>query len=207
MRWSTSRPRSTGITAQDYRRPYEVILAVRPERGRHERRDRRDGRRRSAGSAASRTSSDRRPAGSTSRIRASRYPDRDPRRCPLVSFRTDYTRIAVRVLGETGADNVGGIMHAVGRTSFEKAVARAYGSREGLGGTPLHVGGNARDRPRRCTSACSSRPALEVGLFDEEHQARPGLGAQPADPREPAARCGSRRSSRWSTVRGRACAS
>jgi succinoglycan biosynthesis protein ExoA len=52
-----------------------------------------------------------------------------------------YVRRAVEVLDETEAANVGGIMHAEGTTDFERAVARTYGSRLGLGGGRFHVGG------------------------------------------------------------------
>src|SRR5690606_2587569 len=81
---------------------------------------------------------------------------------------TDYTRIAVRVLQETGADNVGGMMKAVGRTPFEKAVAHAYTSPEGLGGTPLHVGGRAGPAETVYLGVFRRERLLEVGLFDEE---------------------------------------
>lgn len=54
-----------------------------------------------------------------------------------------YVRRAVEVLDETGAANVGGIMHAEGTTDFERAVAAAYCSRLGLGGGRFHVGGPA----------------------------------------------------------------
>lgn len=54
-----------------------------------------------------------------------------------------YVATAARVLEETGAANVGGVMNAKGRTPFEKAVAAAMGSRLGLGGASFHVGGQA----------------------------------------------------------------
>lgn len=44
-----------------------------------------------------------------------------------------YLRRAVELLEETGADNVGGIQQAVGRTAFELAVAAAMRSRVGAG--------------------------------------------------------------------------
>jgi cellulose synthase/poly-beta-1,6-N-acetylglucosamine synthase-like glycosyltransferase len=55
----------------------------------------------------------------------------------------DYVRRAVELLEETGADNVGGVMDAQGRTAFEQAVARAMGSRLGIGGARFHLGGTA----------------------------------------------------------------
>jgi len=55
----------------------------------------------------------------------------------------DYTQLAVQILEETEAANVGGVMKAVGFTPFQQAVAWAYGSRWGLGGGSYHVGGQA----------------------------------------------------------------
>ena len=54
---------------------------------------------------------------------------------------TDYVSHGVATLQETGADNVGGIMAAVGSTPFEHAVARAMTSKFGVGGAAFHVGG------------------------------------------------------------------
>jgi len=54
-----------------------------------------------------------------------------------------YTRLAVQVLNETGAANVGGVMKAVGHHAFQSAVAWAYNSPFGLGGGSFHVGGKA----------------------------------------------------------------
>ncbi|QQD76984.1 glycosyltransferase family 2 protein [Curtobacterium sp. YC1] len=80
---------------------------------------------------------------------------------------TDYTRIAVRTLLESGADNVGGIMRAEGRTPFERAVALAYGSRVGLGGTPHHVGGTAGPAETAYLGVFRRERLFDVGLFDE----------------------------------------
>lgn len=52
-----------------------------------------------------------------------------------------YIDTAVRVLGQTGAANVGGLMLAEGTTDFERAVATAMKSPLGLGGARFHVGG------------------------------------------------------------------
>lgn len=80
----------------------------------------------------------------------------------------DYTSVAVRILRETGADNVGGIMRAVGVTPFEKAVAHAYGSPEGLGGTQHHVGGKAGPADTAYLGVFRRDRLVEVGLFDED---------------------------------------
>ncbi|GAB3121255.1 glycosyltransferase family 2 protein [Glaciibacter psychrotolerans] len=80
---------------------------------------------------------------------------------------SDYARIAVATLERTGAANVGGIMDAQGELPFQKAVARAYGSRVGLGGTPFHIGG-AEGEADTVYLGCFRRSSITaVGLFDE----------------------------------------
>lgn len=79
----------------------------------------------------------------------------------------DYTRIAVDTLQDTGADNVGGIMKAEGTTAFEKAVAHAYRSPEGLGGTQHHVGGRAGPADTVYLGSFQKARLFDVGLFDE----------------------------------------
>lgn len=54
---------------------------------------------------------------------------------------SDYLRVAVETLEETGADNVGGIMAAEGVTSWEQAVAAAMTSKIGVGNARFHTGG------------------------------------------------------------------
>lgn len=106
------------------------------------------------------------PAGLNAAIRASHYP---------VVIRVDahsvlppeYARIAVETLQRTGADNVGGIMDAQGVSPFEKAVARAYGTRVGLGGTPFHVGGREGKADTVYLGCFLRASILKVGLFDE----------------------------------------
>ncbi len=107
------------------------------------------------------------PAGLNLAIRESRYPIvvRVDAHSVLPA---DYTRIAVETILETGADNVGGLMDAQGTTDFERAVARAYGSRVGLGGTKLHVGGDAGPAETVYLGVFRRDRLLEVGLFDEE---------------------------------------
>ncbi|TDW30950.1 glycosyltransferase family 2 protein [Cryobacterium psychrophilum] len=107
------------------------------------------------------------PAGLNAAIRASKY---------AVVIRVDahsvlppnYARIAVETLERTGADNVGGIMDAQGGTPFEKAVARAYGTRIGLGGTPHHVGGKQGKAETVYLGCFRTESILNVGLFDED---------------------------------------
>ncbi|MFE9307997.1 glycosyltransferase family 2 protein [Streptomyces sp. NPDC088353] len=55
----------------------------------------------------------------------------------------DYITTAVRLLEETGAQNVGGIMHAEGENAWEHAVAAAMTSKIGVGNAAFHTGGQA----------------------------------------------------------------
>jgi len=150
---------------QDYTGPFEVILALGPSiDGTNElvaEMSAADPRIRAIDNPAGST-----PAGLNVAIRASVHP---------VVIRvdahsvlpTEYTRIAVRTLLDSGADNVGGIMRAEGRTPFERAVALAYGSRVGLGGTPHHVGGTAGPAETAYLGVFRRERLFDVGLFDE----------------------------------------
>ena len=106
------------------------------------------------------------PAGLNIGIRAARYPV-VVRVDSHSMLPADYARIAVGVLERTGADNVGGIMDARGETPFEQAVALAYTTKVGLGGSAFHVGGH--EGPAETVYlGVFRRSALErVGLFDE----------------------------------------
>lgn len=79
----------------------------------------------------------------------------------------DYVSIAVEVLQETGADNVGGTMNAEGTTTFENAVACATNSWLGVGGARFHVGGEAG--PAETVYLGSFRRSIleQVGGYDE----------------------------------------
>ncbi|WP_328996553.1 glycosyltransferase family 2 protein [Kribbella sp. NBC_01245] len=78
-----------------------------------------------------------------------------------------YIRRAVELLEESGADNVGGVMAAEGRSAFEMAVACAYRSRLGLGASTFHQGGKPGPADTVYLGVFR-RTALErVGGFDE----------------------------------------
>ncbi|MFE3887450.1 glycosyltransferase family 2 protein [Streptomyces lydicus] len=82
------------------------------------------------------------PAALNAAIKASRHP---------IVVRVDghgmlspnYIATAVRLLEETGAANVGGIMHAEGENAWEDAVAAAMTSKIGVGNAAFHTGGQA----------------------------------------------------------------
>lgn len=78
-----------------------------------------------------------------------------------------YIRRSVEILQETGADLVGGIMAAEGRTLFQKAVAWAYTSRFGLGGASYHVGGQAGEAESAYLGVFRKSALTRVGGYDE----------------------------------------
>lgn len=106
------------------------------------------------------------PVGLNAAIRASRYPtiirvDAHSELAP------GYARRGLETLNRIGAGNVGGVMHAEGRSPFQRAVARAYNSRLGLGGGAYH-GGGAEGEAESAYLGIMRRDVIEaVGLFDE----------------------------------------
>lgn len=154
------------LTAQDYEGAFEIVLALGPSvDGTNDVLDemaRADPRIRRIPNELGST-----PSGLNAAIRASTFPVvvRVDAHSVLPN---DYTRVAVRTLLATGADNVGGIMKAEGVTPFERAVAHAYGSREGLGGTQHHVGGKAGPADTAYLGVFQRHRLVEVGLFDED---------------------------------------
>lgn len=106
------------------------------------------------------------PVGLNLAVRASRHPtivrvDAHSELAP------GYTRRALATLARTRAANVGGVMRADGHSPFQRAVARAYNSRVGLGGGAYH--GGTDEGPAESAYLGVARRAVleEVGLFDE----------------------------------------
>ncbi|MFJ1809753.1 MULTISPECIES: glycosyltransferase family 2 protein [unclassified Streptomyces] len=134
------------ILAQEYAGEMEVVIAIGPSTDRTEE---------IAAELVAETASDRNkrvhtvpnptgrtPAALNAAIKASRHP---------IVVRVDghgmlspnYIDTAVRLLEETGAQNVGGIMHAEGENDWEHAVAAAMTSKIGVGNAAFHTGGQA----------------------------------------------------------------
>ncbi|MEU5837481.1 glycosyltransferase family 2 protein [Streptomyces diacarni] len=102
------------------------------------------------------------PAGLNAAIQASRH--------PVVvrvdghgMLSADYIATAVRLLEETGAANVGGVMHAEGENAWEDAVAAAMTSKIGVGNAVFHTGG----------AACEAE-TVYLGVFRREVLERQG---------------------------------
>ncbi|MFJ4832166.1 glycosyltransferase family 2 protein [Streptomyces sp. NPDC088747] len=134
------------ILAQEYDGEMEVVLAIGPSSDRteeiaaelvRETASHDNKRVHTVPNPAGRT-----PAALNAAIKASRHP---------IVVRVDghgmlspnYIATAVRLLEETGAQNVGGIMHAEGENDWEHAVAAAMTSKIGVGNAAFHTGGEA----------------------------------------------------------------
>ncbi|MGH3345066.1 MAG: glycosyltransferase family 2 protein [Carbonactinosporaceae bacterium] len=81
-----------------------------------------------------------------------------------------YLRAAVEVLTETGADNVGGIMHAEGTDAFERAVACAMTSPLGVGKARFHTGGTAGPADTVYLGVFRRQTLVQLGGYDESFQ-------------------------------------
>ena len=79
----------------------------------------------------------------------------------------DYLRLIVEILNKTGAVNVGGVMAAVGTTSFERAVAGAMRSPLGVGASRFHTGGKAGVVDTVYLGAFRREALVAIGGFDE----------------------------------------
>ena len=81
----------------------------------------------------------------------------------------DYLSLAVSVLRESGAVNVGGVMAAEGVTKFEIAVSRAMRSPLGVGSSRFHTGGKAGEVDTVYLGAFRREAINAVGGFDERY--------------------------------------
>jgi succinoglycan biosynthesis protein ExoA len=109
------------------------------------------------------------PAANNAAIKACRFP---------IVARVDghalippgYLKLAVRTLRETGADDVGGIMAAQGRTPFERAVAWAMTSPAGVGSSRFHTGGKAGPADTVYLGVYRREALERVGGYDEAYE-------------------------------------
>lgn len=153
------------ILSQDFSGPMEVILAIGPSKDRTqiiaEELRSQDSRVVLVANPSGRTA-----AGLNLAIKESRYP---------VIVRVDghaeipenYISLAIEILNETGAVNVGGVMGAEGETKFERAVARAMRSPLGVGASRFHTGGQAGAVDTVYLGVFLRNALVAAGGFDE----------------------------------------
>jgi glycosyltransferase involved in cell wall biosynthesis len=79
----------------------------------------------------------------------------------------NYLTLALDILEESGAVNVGGIMAAVGNNLFERSVARAMRSALGVGASRFHTGGAAGPVDTVYLGAFRKEALIAIGGFDE----------------------------------------
>ena len=82
---------------------------------------------------------------------------------------SNYLSLAIKILRETGAVNVGGVMAAEGISKFEKAVARAMRSPLGVGASRFHTGGEAGEVDTVYLGAFRREAIIAAGGFDERY--------------------------------------
>ncbi len=78
-----------------------------------------------------------------------------------------YIKDGITELLSVGADLVGGIMDAKGRSAFQRAVAWAYTSKFGIGGARYHVGGAAGEAESAYLGIFRKSALERVGGYDE----------------------------------------
>jgi glycosyltransferase involved in cell wall biosynthesis len=157
----------TAILSQDYVGSFEIILALGPSRDQTnviaERLAQSDSRIKLVMNPTGKTA-----AGLNLAIAASESP---------VIIRVDghakipnnYLSLAVTILRESGAVNIGGVMAAEGATNFEIAVSRAMRSPLGVGASRFHTGGKAGEVDTVYLGAFRREAINAVGGFDERY--------------------------------------
>jgi glycosyltransferase involved in cell wall biosynthesis len=157
----------SAILSQDYIGSFEIILALGPSRDQTnviaESLAQRDSRIKLVMNPTGKTA-----AGLNLAIAASKSP---------VIVRVDghakipnnYLSLAVTILRESGAVNVGGVMAAEGVTKFEIAVSRAMRSALGVGASRFHTGGKAGEADTVYLGAFRREAINAVGGFDERY--------------------------------------
>ena len=155
----------TSILKQEYPGEFEVILALGPSKDRTNEIARelhlRDSRVVLVENPTGRTAN-----GLNAAIAKSKY--------PIISridghaeISNTYLKSAVEILQRTDAVNVGGIMAAVGKTNFEKAVATAMRSQLGVGSSRFHIGGSAGPSDTVYLGTFKKDALVAAGGYDE----------------------------------------
>ena len=155
------------ILSQDYLGAFEVILALGPSR------DRTDEVAQSLASSDSRIKLVANPSGKTAAgLNLAIAESTNPvivRVDGHAKIPNNYLTLAVEILRQSGAVNVGGVMAAEGITKFEIAVARAMRSPLGVGASRFHTGGTAGEVDTVYLGAFRREAINAVGGFDERY--------------------------------------
>lgn len=153
------------ILTQDWAGPLEVVLALGPST------DRTDEVAQQLATADPRVKTvpnptGKTPAGLNAAIAASQF-DVVVRVDGHSELPANYISTAVETLRRTDADNVGGVMNAIGKTTFEKAVACAMTSPLGVGAASFHTGGTEGPADTVYLGVFKRSALTRVGGYDE----------------------------------------
>lgn len=153
------------ILSQDFRGPFEVVLAIGPSS------DGTEALARTLAQADSRVVIVENPTGRTAAglnlaVKSSQYSN-IVRVDGHSEIPQNYLSLVLEILTQSGAVNVGGVMAAIGKSVFERAVARAMRSPLGVGASRFHTGGMAGAVDTVYLGAFRKEALLAVGGFDE----------------------------------------
>ena len=153
------------ILSQDFHGPLEVVLAIGPSS------DGTEAIARTLAQADSRVVIVENPTGRTAAglnlaVKSSQYAN-IVRVDGHSEIPPNYLSLVLEILTQSGAVNVGGVMAAMGKSVFERAVARAMRSPLGVGASRFHTGGIAGAVDTVYLGAFRKEALLAVGGFDE----------------------------------------
>jgi succinoglycan biosynthesis protein ExoA len=80
-----------------------------------------------------------------------------------------YLTIAISIMQETGAVNVGGLMYADGQSGLQRTIAQAMRSKLGVGAAKFHTGGKAGPSDTVYLGTFKKSAILAAGGFDERY--------------------------------------
>ena len=82
---------------------------------------------------------------------------------------SDYIKTAVSIMHETGAVNVGGLMHANSEFGLQRTIAQAMRSKLGVGPSKFHTGGKAGASDTVYLGVFKKSAIIAAGGFDERY--------------------------------------
>ena len=80
-----------------------------------------------------------------------------------------YLKTAISIMQETGAVNVGGLMHADSQSGLQRTIAQAMRSKLGVGASKFHTGGKAGPSDTVYLGTFKKSAILAAGGFDERY--------------------------------------
>lgn len=80
-----------------------------------------------------------------------------------------YLKTAISIMQESGAVNVGGLMHADSQSGLQRTIAQAMRSKLGVGASKFHTGGEAGPSDTVYLGTFKKSAILAAGGFDERY--------------------------------------